>query len=68
MARVCNFSTWSAEAEGSEIQGYPGPHSEFKTILNYRERHPVLKAKTEKKLKLNFKNAYMWTQIIGKNF
>lgn len=49
------FSIQNAAAGGSEIQGYPGPYNEFKTILNDRERLPVLKAKTEKKLKLILK-------------
>lgn len=55
VAHVCNFSIQNAEAGGSEIQGYPGPHNEFKTILNYRERLHVLKSKTEKKFKLILK-------------
>lgn len=63
VACACTFSIQDAEAVGSEIRGYPGSHNEFKTILNSRERHPVSKAK--KKMKLKFKNAYTWTQIIG---
>jgi hypothetical protein len=48
-AHTCNFSTWEAEADQSELQ------SELETNLYYIASNPVSKKKKKKKNKQNQK-------------